>query len=203
MALVVVAVTATRAGATPGVIVIPPAEVDIGAGAPVGDVVVGPSTEIRVGMHWASLYWRPTRLDIGIGYAGSYRDVAPAYSQRSSELDDPSFKLHGLYGSAAYAIDTHAHWRTWLGARVEGMHGSYDGKSYDVFGAALRLAAELYSASVGGVGDNRAAGIFAGTFALGVYVEGTRRFNLPVELGANGVGAGVTMRIPFIAAIGS
>jgi len=202
LSFIVVAVTTSSAAASPGAIFIPPAEVDIGAGAPVGDVVVGPSTEVRVGMHWASLYWKPTPLDIGIGYVGSYRDVAPAYAAHTSELDNNTFKLHGLYFNAAYAIETHAHWRTWLGARVEGMSGSFAGHSYSVFGAALRLAAELYSTGAGGGGDRNVVGFFAGAFALGVYVEGTRRFNLPAELGPNSVGAGVTMRIPFIAAFG-
>jgi hypothetical protein len=203
LAVVVVAVTSSTAAASPGAIFIPPAEVDIGAGAPVGDVVVGPSTEVRVGVHSASLYWKPTAVDIGIGYAGSYRDVAPSFAARSDEYDNPTLKLHGLYFSASYAIEKHKHWRTWLGARVEGLSGSYGGHSYNVIGTALRIAAELYSAGVGGAGDSRAVGFFAGTFALGVYVEGTRRFNLPAELGPNGVGAGLTMRIPFIAALGS
>jgi hypothetical protein len=200
--VVVVVTTKAALAGTPGIIMIPPAEVDIGAGTPVGDVVVGPATEIHIGAHWASLYWKPTPLDIGIGYAGSYRDVMPAYAPRSYDPDDRTFKLHGLYFNAAYAIETHPHWRTWLGARVEGMTGSFGGYTYSVFGAALRLAAELYSTGVGGGGDRNVVGMFAGSFALGVYVEGSKRFNLPAELGANGVGAGVTMRIPFIAAIG-
>ena len=203
IAVVVVAVTTSVAAASPGVIFIPPAEVDIGAQAPIGNVLVTSSTEVRVGVHSASLYWKPTDLDIGIGYIGSYRDVAPAFAARSGEYEDNTFKLHGLYFSASYAIEKHRHWRTWLGGRVEGMSGSYGGESYNVIGTALRLAAEMYSAGVGGAGDSRAVGFFAGTFALGVYVEGTHRFNLPAELGPNGVGAGVTMRIPFIAALGS
>jgi hypothetical protein len=198
LVLVVVVVTATRADAKPAAIFIPPAEVDLGAETPVGDVVVGPSTEVRVGMHWASLYWKPTPLDIGIGYIGSYRDVATSYATRG-ELDDRTFKLHGLYFNAAYAIDWRKHWRTWLGVRVEGMSGRLNGRSYDAIGIALRLAAELYSTGTGGVADHDAAGFFAGTFALGIYVEGVRR-TLPEELGATGIGAGVTMRIPFIAA---
>lgn len=201
LALMVVAITATRAAATPGVIVIPPAEVDVGAGTPVGNVVVGAATEVRAGMHWASLYWQPTPLDIGIGYIGSFREVAPGYAARALTVDDRQLALHGLYFSAALAIETHRHWRTWLGARVEGMSGSFDGHRYDVIGGALRLAAELYSTGVGGAGDSRTVGVFAGTFALGVYVEGTAR-TLPAELGALGVGAGLTMRVPFIAAAG-
>ena len=197
--LVVVAVTTSSAAAKPGVIFIPPAEVDLGADTPIGDVIVGTATEVRAGMHWASLYWRPTSLDIGIGYVGSYRSVAPPLSTRG--LEDHTFKLHGLYFNAAYAIETHTHWRTWLGVRIEGMSGHYDGRRYDVIGVALRLAAELYSTGTGAGGGNDVVGFFAGSFAVGVYVEGTHR-TLPEELGATGVGAGVTMRIPFIAAFG-
>ena len=202
LSLAVVAVTTTSAAAKPGAIFIPPAEVDIGAGTPVGDVVVGTSTEVRVGVHSASLYWKPTRFDVGIGYAGSYRDVAPSFAARGA-YEDNTLKLHGLYLNAAYAIETQRHWRTWLGVRFEGLSGRYDGESYSVIGTAVRLAAEIYHAGVGAGGDSRAAAFFAGSFALGVYVEGVRRFNLPAELGPNGVGAGVTMRIPFIAALGS
>lgn len=199
--LVVVVVTAARADARPGAVFIPPAEVDVGAETPVGDVVVGPSTEVRVGVHWASLYWRPTPLDIGIGYVGSYREVSASYAARGGDFEDRTLKLHGLYFNAAYAIESRKHWRTWLGARIEGMSGRFGGRSYDVIGVALRLAAELYSTGTGGGGSGDVAGFFAGSFALGVYVEGTRR-TLPQELGPVGVGAGVTMRIPFIAAIG-
>lgn len=203
IALVVVAVTTADAAASPGAIFIPPAEVDIGAGTPIGSVAAGSSTEVRVGLHSASLYWKPTAIDIGIGYVGSYRAVAPAVAARADDYEDNTLRLHGLYFSASYAIEKHRHWRTWLGARVEGLSGSYGGESYNVIGTAVRLAAELYSAGVGGAGDSRAVGFFAGTFGLGVYVEGTRRFNLPAELGPNGVGAGLTMRIPFMAALGS
>jgi hypothetical protein len=203
LALVVVAVTTSSAAASPGAIFIPPAEVDVGAHTPIGNALVYSSTELRIGVHTASLYWKPTPVDIGIGYVGSYRDVTPAYAARESGYEDQTFKLHGLYFSASYAIEKHRHWRTWLGGRVEGLSGSYGGQSYNVIGTAVRIAAELYSAGVGGVADSHALGFFAGTFALGVYVEGTRRFNLPAELGPNGVGAGLTMRIPFIAALGS
>jgi hypothetical protein len=148
------------------------------------------------------LYWRPTPLDIGIGYAGSYRAVATPTSERSFETDDNTLTLHGVYFSAAYAIENHRHWRTWLGGRVEGLTGSHAGRSLSVTGFAVRLASELYSAGVKGAADHRVAAFFAGAFALGVYVEGTKRFGLPAELGAVGIGAGVTMRVPFLAAVG-
>lgn len=203
LALVVVGVTSGAAAASPGAIFIPPAEVDLGAASPIGAGVVTSSTELRVGVHSASLYWKPTSIDIGIGYAGSYREVAQSYATRANEYSNTTLALHGLYFNAAYAIESHRHWRTWLGARIEGLSGSYGGESYNVIGTALRLSAELYSAGVGGAGDSRAVGFFAGTFALGVYVEGIKRFNLPADLGPNGLGAGLSMRIPFIAALGS
>jgi len=202
LSVAVVVLTTSSAAAKPGAIFIPPAEVDLGASSPVGDVLVGASTEVRVGVHWASLYWKPTPLDIGIGYVGSYRDVTPLTAERSSDEDANTLALHGLYFNMAYAIENHRYWRTWLGGRVEGLSGSHAGRSYSVIGSAVRLAAELYSTGAKGAADARVIGFFAGAFALGVYVEGTKRFGLPAELGSVGVGAGVTMRVPFIAAIG-
>ena len=200
--VLVVLSTSSVATAKPGAIFIPPAEVDIGAGTSIGDIAVGASTEVRAGVHWASLYWRPTPLDIGIGYAGSFRELLPPYAQRSLDPEQNQLSLHGMYFSMSYAIENHGFWRTWLGARVEGLSGDHAGKRYDVLGAALRIHSELYSTGAKGVGNNNVAAFFAGAFALGVYVEGTKRFGLPAELGSAGVGAGVTMRVPFILAIG-
>ena len=67
-------------------------------------------------------------------------------------------------------------------------------------GVALRLATELYTIGARAGGDNNALGFFAGAFAIGVYVEATRR-TLPAELGPVGVAAGLTVRVPFIAAV--
>lgn len=198
----IVIVMAGTASAKPGAIVIPPAEVDVGAGVPLGDhAIVGTSTEIRAGVHLASLYWKPTRLDFGIGYAGSFRDLAPAASPREmSTTETPTLSLNGFYVTAAYAIENHPHWRTWLGARAEMLAGRADREKLTTTGFALRLATELYAASARGGGNHNAAGFFAGSFAIGVYVETMRR-SLPVELGPVGVAAGLTVRVPFIAAV--
>jgi hypothetical protein len=190
------------ASASPGAIAIPPVAVDMGAGIAKGAESV-PSTELRVGGSWASLYWKPTSFDIAIGYVGSYRSLAPTgEAARSTTIIENSLRLHGAYFEVAHAIENHRHWRTWLGARIETLTGDYRERSIHAVGGALRLGAELYSAGVGGGGGGNAAAVFAGVFGLGVYVEGTAR-SLPKELGPVGIGAGVSVRIPFLAAIGT
>lgn len=203
--LVVVAVlaSATPAAAKPGAIAIPPVAVDLGAGTALGTSPTAlASTELRVGFSWASLYWKPTPVDFTLGYIGSFRDLAgDGVSLRGDIVPQNTLTLNGVYAETSYAVESHRHWRTWLGARVETLVGDYESRTLTVVGGALRLGAELYSTGVhGGTGRNVVA-VVAGAFAVGVYVEGTAR-TLPKELGPVGVGAGVSMRIPFIAAIG-
>jgi hypothetical protein len=203
--LAVIAV-ATPAAATPGALIIPPMAVELGAGTPIGeDLDVMASTELRVGASWASLAWKPTRVDLTVGYAGSFRTLLPgARGVRSHRLADggelEELRLHGLYMELAYALESHRHWRTWLGARIESMHGDYRERPLTVFGAALRVGSELYASGARAAGDRGAVAMFAGAFAVGVYVEGVAR-NVPAELGPFGLGAGVSMRVPFIAAL--
>jgi hypothetical protein len=205
LAVAVTLAVAGSAGATPGAIAIPPMSIDVGAGTPVGlepTVTTIASTELRIGASWASLYWKPTRFDVSIGYIGSYRtllddgSLARAMSAPVNEL-----RLHGAYTELSYAIENHRHWRTWLGARVETLTGEYRERSIGAVGAAVRIGSELYSTGAHGGGDYRVVAMVAGAFAIGLYVEGTAR-TLPRELGPVGVGAGVSVRIPFIAAIG-
>lgn len=190
------------ASATPGAIVVPPGEVEIGAGAPIGDPTLGTSTEFRAGMHWASLYWHPTRFDIGFGFVASTRQSLSLTVDRAIAPEDHVLSLKGAYMSAAYAIESHRHWRTWLGARLEMLAGDHDGHSVTTTGVAVRLATEVFAAGIGGASDNRTAALFAGAFAVGIYVEGIHR-GIPGDLGEIDAAAGLTMRIPFIAAIGS
>lgn len=198
-----VLVMSSTAVARPGAIVVPPAEVEIGAGSPLGDTTAGVSTEFRAGVHWAALYWRPTRFDVGVGYVGSSRPTPVSSAvERTVAPDEDTLALHGIYVSAAYAIESHEHWRTWIGGRVEALAGQLDGRTLTTTAVALRLQTEVYTAGVRALGDHNAVGVFAGAFAVGVYVEGMRR-GLPTELGPVGVAAGLTMKIPFIAGIGS
>jgi len=192
------------AGGKPAAIVIPPIEAELGAAAPIG--VATPeanSTEFRVGVHSASLAWKPTRFDVGIGYAGSYRSLPNEALVRTidSQLVEQTLRMHGLYLSIAYAIERHRHWRTWLGARIDTLSGTYHERQLNVIGGSIRLSAEIFAAGAHAGGDRNVAAFMAGAWALGVYVEGTAR-TLPDELGPVGVGAGVSMRVPFILAVG-
>lgn len=194
------------AWASPGAIAIPPMSIDVGAGTPVGLAATATtvaSTELRIGASWASLYWKPTKFDVSIGYLGSYRTLLEGDAvARTTALPTNELRLHGLYTEVSYAIENHRHWRTWLGARIETLTGEYRERSLGAIGAAVRIGTELYSTGAHAGGDNRVVAMVAGAFAIGVYVEGTAR-TLPRELGPVGVGAGVSVRIPFIAAIGS
>lgn len=201
MVAALMTVSSVAAAGKPGAIVIPPAEVEIGAASSVGPSEVGTATEFRAGMHWASLYWHPTRFDIGVGFVASYRESFAMTAERSIAPEDNTLSLKGAYVSAAYAIESHRHWRTWLGGRLEMLAGDHDGRSVTTTGVAVRLATELYSTGVGGVSDPHVAALFAGAFAVGVYVEGIHR-GIPGDLGEIDAAAGLTMRIPFIAAVG-
>lgn len=196
--------TPALAGQKPAAILVPPIEAELGASTPMGEATpAGNSTELHVGAHWASLAWTPTRFDVGIGYAGSYRALPSASNDalaRTDQLAPPQLDLHGLYFSLAYAIESHKHWRTWLGTRVETMTGDYQGRTLNVVGGSIRLGAELFAAGAGATSDRSVFALMAGAWAVGVYVEGTAR-TLPDELGPVGVGAGVSMRVPFLLAV--
>jgi hypothetical protein len=203
--VIVLAASGTAFAGRGGAVAIPPAEVDFGAGTSVGDTVVGPSTDILVGVHWASLYWKPTKVDVGIGYVGSFRDTFPEGSPavaRTMPLDEPDhrLRLNGGYLDVAYALETHPHWRTWLSTRIEMLHAEVNGREFAAVGSAARLATEFYASGVAMASDHSSGAIVAGTFALGIYVEASHR-NLPSDLGPTEVSAGFSIRIPFLAAV--
>jgi hypothetical protein len=207
--LVVAALVASSthpAAAKGGGILIPPAEVDVGVGTAVGGAaLVGPSSDVLAGVHWASLAWKPTSFDVGVGFVGSYRAVLPRFAIERTTMpspgsDDNRLSLAGAYLDLAYALENHAHWRTWMAARIETLHASVNGQSFNALGAAVRIATEVYVSGAAGGGGHDGFAVVAGALALGFYVEGVRR-DLPSELGPVGVAAGVTMRVPFMAAL--
>lgn len=189
LAVVATLTLAHTAHAGRGGIAIPPVEVDLGVGVPVGQLdEMLPSTEILAGLHWASLAWRPTRFDVGVGYVGSFR-VVPE--------DSSSITMHGGYLSLGTTLVSQKHWRTWFVARGELLRVSDGERDMSALGSSLRVATEVFGA--GAAGGSK--GFLVGTFALGVYLEATYR-DVPKELGPVGLTSGVTCRLPFIVAGG-
>ena len=196
IALLVVATLtlATTARAGNFGILIPPVEVDIGVGAPIGPAVerLSPSMEILAGLHWASLAWRPTRFDIGVGYVGSFRTI-----EDPMRLKDDELRIHGGYFALGTTVASQKHWRTWIVARGELLRANDGHRDMSALGASLRVSTELFGSGYGG-GRN---GAVAGTIALGLYLEATYR-DLPTELGPVGVTSGLSCRLPFLVAGG-
>jgi hypothetical protein len=192
------------AAAKGGAIALPPLEVNVGSTAVVtGGEAVGPGTDVMVGIHWASLYWRPTSYDIGIGYVGSVRPLRPGYASTVERMTGegdahPELAIHGGYLTLGHTLVTQPHLRSWIELRGELLLVD-DGNAPPVsaLGGAVRLAVELYSSGVGGTGDSSAIAMFAGTVAIGVYLEASHR-ELALELGPTGITAGVSFRIPFL-----
>lgn len=179
------------ASARGGAIALPPLEVDVGATAPVGGgEAVGPSTDVLVGVHWASLFWRPTRYEVGAGYVGSFRDL------RRGEPGD-RFALNGGYLALGRSLFTSPHLRSWVELRGELLHASVPGREFSALGGAVRFAAEIYSSGAGGRSSPGSVAMFAGTFALGMFVEASHR-DVPTALGPTGVSTGISIRIPFL-----
>lgn len=201
IAAVVVSSLARAHAGSAAAIAVPPVEVDTGIGSTIGRAaaVAGPTTELLAGLHWASLYWKPTPFDFGVGYVGVARDlVPPDYIARDTMAPaDHRLRLDGMYIDVAYAIERHPHWRTWVAGRAEFLSASTPRDGFYSHGFALRIATEVYSSTVGAAGGGNAIGIVAGTFALGFYVEASHR-DLPPELGPDAMTAGFSLRLPFI-----
>ena len=191
--LLVAAITLTgTAHAGKGGIIVPPVEVDLGVGVPVGHVdELYPSTEILAGLHWASLAWRPTKFDFGVGYVGSYR-VTRAVDARDAR-DPDAIVMHGGYLSMSTALIARKHWRTWLTARGELLRATDDERELSALGASLRVSTELFG--YGAAGGNK--GFIVGTLAIGIYFETTYR-DVPKDMGPVGFTSGVTCRLPFV-----
>jgi hypothetical protein len=172
-------------------LLIPPVELDIGVGAPIGEHDVSPSTECLAGLHWASLAWKPTPIDFGVGYVGSFRDID------RGGLEPDRLRMHGGYITIAMRIAQGRRWRTWLGTRGELFHVS--DKKHGVFsalGGAARVSTEIFGSTK--IWDRRGKGWLIGTVAFGIYVEATVR-EIPSDLGPVGLTSGISVRLPFFA----
>ena len=194
------------AGGGPAAIALPPLEVDVGATAIVrGGEAVGASTELLVGVHWASLIWKPTTWDIGVGFVGAYRPIRPGYRSLSErqgfekDTADPKLTMKGMYLTISRTVVTHGSFRSWIELRGELLRAETPTSTFSALGGAVRFAAELYWSGVGGASDKNAIALFAGTWAIGLFVEGSHR-ELATELGPTGLTTGLSIRIPFLLA---
>jgi hypothetical protein len=184
-AIILVAVAACRNGAA---IALPPALVTTGLAAPVARTadVRGPSDEVLAGLSWASLAWRPTSVDVGAGYVGSFRPL----------VADERLRANGGYLDLAYALANDAHARTWLSWRGELLSVRAYGQHFAALGTALRVSTELYARAAFFKGGNGAAVGQSGSWAIGAYAEASGR-ELPGQLGPASVAAGLTLRVPL------
>lgn len=185
-------------------IVLPPAAVDVGVSTPVaGGEAVGPAMEVLAGVHWASIAWRPTRLELGVGYVGSFRALdrrgRGVLARATAREPDETFALHGGYLALGRTIVGDRHFRTWVEVRGELLRGRLDERTFSAVGGALRVSAELYTAIAFARGRPNAIAIVAGTLALGVYLEASHR-DLARELGPTGITGGFSVRVPFVLA---
>lgn len=204
-----VGLVASDAAAKGGAIALPPMRIDAGTLFPViGGASVEPATEFLIGIHWSSLAWRPSKFDIGVGYIGSERPLVLGYQLHSARTRQPAnvdetFSLNGGYLSLAHTVVRQKNFRTWIEMRGELLKGTIDARTFSAIGGAIRLSAEIFGSGVGGGSGSSAIAMFAGTFALGVYVEASHR-DIASELGPSGISGGISLRLPFIlaAAIG-
>ena len=203
--IVLVVGSASLARARGGVLFVPPIEVDIGTGVPVGDsaAVTGATTETLIGLHWASLAWMATPIELGVGYI-----------EHSQVTREPGVRARDDADRRApppVRWLLHARLRRWSSTAIGGrgspreanaLRARMPDREFSTRGGAVRLATELF-ATVHGAAGHGGAGRRASSARSrsAFYVEAARR-QLPQELGATEVTAGLTFRLPFIAIAG-
>jgi hypothetical protein len=188
-----------------GGIIVPPLRVEFGALFPViGGEAVEPAAEVLIGAHWTAIAWRPTKIDIGVGYIGSTRRLVPGYRGLAERTQQPrgsddALSMNGGYLSLGHTIVNQKHFRTWVEMRGELLKGTVDARVFSAVGGAVRFSAEVFGSGVGGHSDHNSIAIFAGTFSFGVYLEASHR-DIALELGPSGITGGFSFRLPFILA---
>jgi hypothetical protein len=171
----------------PGPRLMAPLRIDLGAigtGSRQGFLA---GAELSVGVHLASLWPEPITYDVGVGLFGG----ALASGSKPDDSDDVSYG--GLYGELGKSLSGGDFWRTWASGRAEYFASDAFGDERQGLGASGKLEVELYLSGVGVAPD----GLFLGTYALGLYVEGAVR-KLGGGLGVAQIGAGITIRTPLV-----
>jgi len=161
-----------------------------------------------VGLNWATIYPKRTRLDVGVGYVGAVfqnpfattatHPTQPPVMAPTKDVKggvsvvpepDPTIALNGGYLELSTRVASGSHWRTWLSGRGELLSVDGDGS----LGTAARVSTEVWS----GVMAGDRGGLVVGVLSLGLWVEASAR-----ELGNRGVvtaaSAGMSVRIPLL-----
>jgi hypothetical protein len=185
-------------------IIVPPVRVDVGASFPLlGGSATEPGRELLVGLHWATVAWKPTSIDFGIGYVGSTRSLVRGYRDTAARSTTPQprladeLTLDGVYLALGRTLFDHNNIRTWVEVRGELLKGRIGSRTFSASGGAVRIAAELYKPNLAGAGGRNAIAIVAGTLSFGVYLEAAHR-DLSYELGPTGISGGISVRLPFV-----
>ncbi len=167
-----------------------PLRVDIGLTTANTDAGFLTGLEVRAGIHWASLSPQPTNIDVGLGLFGA---ILPGPENATVEDDDDSLLYGGAYLEGGATLSRGRNWRTWGTGRGEWLGRNAFGEEKEGFGVAGRLTAELYLSGVG----IEPRGVFLGTYAIGVYLEGSLRA-LGSDVNPLQVSAGLTFRTPLV-----
>lgn len=199
---VVLGATAVTASAKPGVAFIPPMEIELGQAVTAsasGRQIE--STQLLIGMSWASLWPKDTPVDVSVGVICNMTPVPLARDKVSGG---------GMAGPQPGDVDTDAGpfvdvavrtahgnaWRSWLGARGE----LIDQGEVSALGMAARASVEIWvPVKAADSGGNSTAAIF-GTFALSAWAEAGLREQ--PHGAASFVAAGLGARIPFLIVAG-
>lgn len=171
----------------PGPRLMAPLRIDIGSISADSDLGLLNGAEVSVGIHWASLSPQPTNLDIGLGVFGG--------AMSNGKIDDPDQDpaYVGLYGEVGQSLSRGNFWRTWASGRLEYLTSEAFGEQRDSIGGSAKLEAELYISGIG----IEPRGVFFGTYAIGLYVEGGLR-KLHDDISALQLGVGLTIRTPLV-----
>jgi hypothetical protein len=180
-----------------GGLFVPPLRAELGSSVNAGPSGPYASTDMSVGVHWASLSPRRSAFDVGVGFTSSLGQ--DTYPQKVGPHATPRDQLAPITASGGYLelaarVRAGKHWRTWLGARGELATGERFGRQSSSVAASARLSTELFGGVAGGGGD----GLVLGTFAIGLYVEAKYREYGDGAPGASSLGAGVSGRLPLI-----
>ena len=176
----------------PGPRLMAPLRIDLGAIGAASDHGTLGGAEASIGVHWASLSPEPTNFDIGLGvFAGALgNDRTP---MDATTGDNELLNYAGVYAEYGHRLSGGDFWRTWASGRGEYLTSEGFGEEHRGLGASAKLEAELFLSGVGVSPD----GIFLGTYAIGLYVQGGVR-RLSDDVSDIQLGLGVTIRTPMV-----